>query len=107
MPVIWPPPAMPFDRLESVWSICGHDLMSRSRTIAKCCGVFQSRPRWYRRLRDPLEDPVALAREGEADDRLAGLRVEVLLGARRLQVRPVISGTRFSSFGFVGSYLKR
>ena len=39
------PPPIPLDRLESVKSICGKVLISRSRTIAKCCGCWRSFPR--------------------------------------------------------------
>ncbi len=39
------PPPIPPERLESVKSICGNVLISRSRTIAKCCGCWRSFPR--------------------------------------------------------------
>ena len=46
LPVIWAPfvPWMPFGF--SFQSICGHDLISRSSTIAKCCGEPSRFPRW-------------------------------------------------------------
>ena len=39
------PPPMPSESVRSVGSICGHDLISRSSTIAKCCGTPRKLPR--------------------------------------------------------------
>ncbi len=39
------PPPMPPARLDSVKSICGNVLISRSRTMAKCCGFPLVLPR--------------------------------------------------------------
>ena len=45
-PVICALPLMPFESELSFGSICGNDLISRSRTIAKCCGAPSRLPRW-------------------------------------------------------------
>ena len=39
------PPPMPSESVRSFGSICGHDLISRSSTIAKCCGAPRKLPR--------------------------------------------------------------
>ena len=68
------PPPMPLERLESVKSICGNVLISRSRTIAKCCGCWRSFPRIHssRVIRSNLLR--ALARELHRHDRLTARR---------------------------------
>ena len=87
MPVICAePPPMPFDSDPSVWSICGHDLISRSRTMAKLLRDAASLAAHPLVARDLLELVAALVRELHEDDRLPGRRVEVLARAREPQV---------------------
>ena len=83
------PPPMPLERLESVKSICGNVLISRSRTIAKCCGCLLQLAADPLVARDLLELVRALARELHRHDRLAAAaraRVEVGACPRQLQV---------------------
>ena len=83
-----PPPPMPPDRLESVKSICGNVFISRSRTIAKCCGCWRSFPRIHS-SRVILSNLSSLTRELHGHDRRArraGARVEVRPRTRELEI---------------------
>ena len=93
MPVIWAPfvPLIPFGYCSQ--SIDGHDLISRSSTIAKCWVTFW--PPLKRRepppalglfARDVAELVRALVGELHQHDRLAGARVEVRARARELEI---------------------
>ena len=80
--------------------------MSRSSTIANCCGVFQSRPRWYR-VRVicwnswlPFEVNARRTTGWPNWSKSACVPDD-------FSSPPVISGMRLFSSGFVGSYLKR
>ena len=104
-PWIWArPPPMPPLRLESVKSICGKVLISRSRTIAKCCGTFRSLPRIQRprvmssNLSEP-ESVNSIVTIGRPE--APGLVSKSARVPESLKSSPVICGT------FGGSYSKR
>ena len=87
------PPPMPSESVRSVGSICGHDLISRSSTIAKCCGAPRRLPRCHSRLvmswKRSSPSPVNAMRH----DRLAEL-VEVVARAVGLDVAAGHLGNR-------------
>ena len=90
MPVIWAPfvPLIPFGYCSQ--SIDGQDLISRSRTIAKCCVIFWPPLKFESRLPRSASSRVIVAElvrtlvgELHQHDRLTGVRVEVLRACPR------------------------